>query len=248
MIVAANGQRAVTVHDLKKAAKSKASCRSILRALHDRNIYFRKLREKPLLTPEDIKARFQFAKTSRSKSAAWWVDRIDAFIDGKHFQVYLHGKERRRAAQHARSGAHRQPGKGLCGGYVKPKALPVHEVAHGRWSGQAAANFYKILARDLAKALPDKRRFAILEDNDPTGFKSAKGIAAKDEVNKRLRKQESKWPNGKKETRIAYHKRLKLAIHSLPEDFLLKSIRDMTRRCHRLYEANGYFFEEGGLD
>ena len=89
MIVAANGQRTVTVQDLKKAAKSKASCRSILRALHDRNIYFRKLREKPLLTPEDVKARFQFAKTYRSKSAAWWVDRIDAFIDGKHFQVGL---------------------------------------------------------------------------------------------------------------------------------------------------------------
>ena len=158
-------------------------------------------------------------------------------------------------------------------GIGKGKALTVHEVPHGRWSGQAAANFYKVLAHDLAKALPDKRRFTILEDNDPTGYKSAKGIAAKDEasigvfeipkrspdlsvldyaiwaeVNKRLRRQESKWPNGKKETRAAYVKRLKLTIRSLPEDFLLKSIRDMARRCQRLYEAKGYFFEEGGSD
>ena len=83
---------------------------------------------------------------------------------------------RQLAARHWRQGVPLHVGIG------KGKALPVHEVAHGRWSGQAAANFYKILARDLAKALPDKRRFAILEDNDPTGFKSAKGIAAKDEV------------------------------------------------------------------
>ena len=161
----------------------------------------------------------------------------------------------------------------LYAGIGKGKALTVHEVPHGRWSGQAAANFYKILARDLAKALPDKRRFPILEDNDPTGYKSAKGIAAKDEagigvfeipkrspdlsvldyaiwaeVNKRLRRQESKWPNGKKETRAIYVRHLKLTIRSLPEDFLLKSIRDMARRCQRLYEAKGYFFEEGGSD
>ena len=159
------------------------------------------------------------------------------------------------------------------GGIGKGKALAVYKVAHRRWNGQAAANFYKVLARDLAKVLPEKRRFALLEDNDPTGYKSAKGIAAKDEagmdifeipkqspdlsvldyaiwaeVNKCLRRQESKWPNGKKETRAAYIKRLKLVMRSLLEDFLLKSIRVMARRCQRLYEAKGYFFEEGDSD
>ena len=68
------------------------------------------------------------------------------------------------------------------------------------------------------------------------------------EVNKRLRKQEAKWPKGKKETRASYIKRLKLTIRSLPKDFLLSSIKDMARRCQRLHEATGYFFEEGGLD
>ncbi|CAE7464626.1 Ikbke [Symbiodinium natans] len=245
MIVKANGQRTVTVQDLKKTTKTKASCRSILRALHDRNIYFRKLREKPLLTPEDVRARFHFAKKYRSKSRAWWVKNVDAFIDGKHFQV----------------------------GVGKGKAVTVHEVTDGRWSGQAAASFYHTLARDLKKASPAKRRFTILEDNDPTGYKSAKGIAAKcdagllvfeipkrspdlsvldyaiwTEINKRLRRQESKWTKGKKETRAAYIKRLKLTARSLPKDFILNSIGDMARRCQRLYEAKGYFFEEGGSD
>ena len=243
-----------------------------------------------------MRDRFQFAKKYRNKTGTWWANRLDAFIDGKHFQVYRNSKERLRAAQHSTYGAYRRPGQGLCGGYVKPKAgnlrhntgakgvllhvgigkakaVTVHEVVDGRWSGQAAASFYRVLARDLAKVSPGKRKFTILEDNDPTGYKSAKGISAKRaaglnvfqipkrspdlsvldyaiwaEVNKRLRKQESKWPKGKKETRVSYIKRLKLTIRSLPKEFLLSSIKDMARRCQRLYEAKGYFFEEGGQD
>lgn len=296
MIVKADGQHTVTVEMLQKAAKVKASCRTMLRALHERNIFFRKLREKPVLTPEDVRDRFKFAKKYRSKTGTWWANRLDAFIDGKHFQVYLNSKERLRAAQHSTYGAYRRPGQGLCGGYVKPKAgnlrhntgakgvllhvgigkakaVTVHEVVDGRWSGQAAASFYHVLARDLAKVSPGKHKFTILEDNDPTGYKSAKGIAAKcaaglnvfqipkrspdlsvldyaiwAEVNKRLRKQETKWPKGKKETRASYIKRLKLTIRSLPKEFLLSSIKDMARRCQRLYEAKGCFFEEGGSD
>eukprot|EP00439_Symbiodinium_sp_Y106_P065756 s40_g10.t1 len=179
MIVKADGRHTVTVEMLQKAAKIHASCRTILRALHARNIFFRKLREKPVLTPEDVRDRFNFAKKYRRKSGTWWADRVDAFIDGKHFQIYLNSKERLRAAQHSTCGAYRRPGKGLCGGYVKPKAgnlrhntgakgvllhvgigkgkaVTVHEVVDGRWSGQAAASFYHVLARDLAKVSPGK--------------------------------------------------------------------------------------------
>jgi transposase len=294
MIVKANGTRTITVAALKKATKVKAGTQAILAALHKRNIYFRKLREKPLLTPEDVKARFNFAKKYRGKSKGWWVKNIHAFIDGKHFQVYLNGKERCRAAQHATHGAYRRPGKGLCGGYVKPKegnlrhntgakgvllhvgigggkVVAVHEVARGRWSGQAAATFYKDLGQGLAKTWPSKRKYIVLEDNDPTGYKSTKGVEAKaaegisvfeipkrspdlslldyavwKEVNKRLRRQERTWKRSKRETRTHYVQRLKRTIRNLPADFLTNSIGDMTRRCQRLYEAKGNFFEEGG--
>ena len=79
------------------------------------------MRKKPTLTPADVAARLAFAKKYRSKTKAWWNSHIHGFIDGKHFQVYLNGASRVRAAQHATHGAHRSPGKGLCGGYVKPK-------------------------------------------------------------------------------------------------------------------------------
>jgi len=294
LIVKANGQKTVTVAHLKTAAKCRASPKIILQALHKRNIYFRKLREKPVLTPEDVKARLAFARAYRGKSAAWWLKNVHAFIDGKHFQVYLNSTERSRAAQHATFGAYRQPGKGLSVGYVKPKAgnlrhntgakgvllhlgigagkvVTVHEVKDSRWSGQAAVSFYDGLRADLGKQHPGKRKFTVLEDNDPTGYKSQKGKDAKaaagisileipkrspdlsvcdyaiwKEINKRLRKQESAWPKTRKETRAQYVKRLKLTARRLPADFLKKSIGDMVRRCQRLYEAKGHFFEEGG--
>ncbi|CAE7255135.1 F52C9.6 [Symbiodinium natans] len=293
LIVKADGQSTITVDKLRKATKVKASTQTILAALHKRNIYFRKLREKPVLTPADVKARLAFAKKYRGKSKTWWLRNIHAFIDGKYFQVYLTGKERARAATHGTFGAYRRPGKGLCAGYVKPKAgslrhntgakgvllqvgiggghvVTVHEVK-ARWNGQAAVTFYKALRSGLSKTWPAKRKYTVLEDNDPTGYKSAKGVAAKaeegisvfeipkrspdlslldyavwKEVNKRLRRQEKSWPKKKREGRPAYVARLKRTIRNLSKDFLVKSIGDMVRRCQRLYEAKGHFFEEGG--
>jgi len=202
LTVKANGEKTVTVAQLKKATKCRASPKVILEALHKRNIFFRKLREKPVLTPEDVRARLAFARTYRNKSAAWWMKNVHAFIDGKHFQVYLNSSERSRAAQHATYGAYRQPGKGLSVGYVKPKTgnlrhntgakgvllhlgigagkvVTVHEVKDSRWSGQAAVSFYEALRADLGKQHPGKRKFTVLEDNDPTGYKSQKGKEAK---------------------------------------------------------------------
>ena len=50
MIVAAKAEYHVTAPMLKKDTKTKASVKTIQKALRKRNIYFRKLREKPLLT------------------------------------------------------------------------------------------------------------------------------------------------------------------------------------------------------
>ena len=141
------------------------------------------------------------------------------------------------------------PGQGLDGAYVKPKknskfntgaasALIIaavgaggmmmwHEVAEARWTGQAAADMYTgPLKTTLAKAWGRKCAYHVLEDNDPTGFKSRKGIRAKAEarikplvipkrnpdlsvcdyaiwieINRRMRKQELTWRTAKRETR-----------------------------------------------
>ena len=294
LILEADVQYRVTVAMLKKATRTKASTRVILNALHKKNIYFRALREKPQLTTTDIKERYAFAQKYAGKSKQWWIDKVHASIDGKFFKPYLTGNARKHAAQHATYGAFRAPGKGLAGGYVKPKrgthyntgvksilvvgaigagkVMMWHTVPSGRWSGQAAADMYQgPLHKALTATYPGKRKFSVLEDNDPTGFKSRKGVDAKVEsninvfeipkrspdlnvldyavwkqVNVRLRRQEKNWPAGKRESRDQYCARLQRTAKRLPQGFINRSVADMHRRCQRLLAAEGFRFEEGG--
>ncbi len=160
----------------------------------------------------------------------------------------------------------------IVGGVGSGKVLMWHAVPTGRWSGQAAADMYAgPLKKTLQKAHPGKRQFLVLEDNDPTGFKSKKGIRAKaeakikileipkrspdlnvldyaiwSEVNRRMRRQEKTWPKSKRESRARYAERLRRTAMSLPKAFITKSIGDMRRRCRRLLAAKGGFIEEGG--
>ena len=58
------------------------------------------------------------------------------------------------------------------------------EFFEGPWNGDEAVRMYKgPVRRALERAYPDRSRFHILEDNDPSGFQSKKGVAAKN-VNK----------------------------------------------------------------
>ena len=111
----------VTVAMLKRSTRVKAGERTILKALHERNLFFRKLREKPVLTAADIEERYAFAAKYRHKSVQWWLRTIHASIDGNYFKVYLTGELRKQAAQHQTYGSYRSPGQGLDGAYVKPK-------------------------------------------------------------------------------------------------------------------------------
>ena len=57
LIKEADRQYEVTLRDLKEHSGCAASQKTIQRALHSLNIYFRPLRQKPLLTAEDVAAR-----------------------------------------------------------------------------------------------------------------------------------------------------------------------------------------------
>ena len=149
----------------------------------------------------------------------------------------------------------------------------VWEYIDGRnWTGAVPAEMYEgPIRRALAKVLPTSRAWRVLEDNDPTGFKSGKGEAAKaaagievfsipkrspqlnvcdyalwTEINKRMRRQERRWPKGAKETRAGYLSRLRRKALRLSKTFIDKSISNMKVRCQRLLVARGRHFEEGG--
>ena len=66
------------------------------------------------------------------------------------------------------------------------------------------------------------------------------------EVNRRMRGQEKKFPNGRRETRAGYLSRLRRTALSLPSDVVSAAVGNMKRRCERLLAADGGNIGEGG--
>ena len=201
MIAAASGRYEVTVSMLKKSSRCKASLSTIRSKLHARGIYFYRMRTKPMLTKDDIRARFNFAKRYVDRPRSWWASHLHLIIDVKFFPIYLNGKARRHAAQTGTRGVYREAGQGICEGYYKPNpklkfntgAKGVHVLAGvgdgkvllweyivGRWTAAEAVCIYEGSMLDaLRAAYPSRSHYNVLEDNDPTGFRSKAGLAAK---------------------------------------------------------------------
>ena len=87
MIVKADGQRLVTVADAKRSCRVKACDRTVLDKFHKRNIYMRNMREKPVLTQQEIADRFEFAMEYEGKPASYWTSHVHLHIDCKLFKI-----------------------------------------------------------------------------------------------------------------------------------------------------------------
>ena len=289
----AQGRYRITYQLIKRRTRTKVSTWTIMRAFHKRGISFKKFREKPILSDEDIAERFKFAKANRRKSEKQWL-KIHMHIDCKWFPVYLNGKARLFAARRRTYGAFRGRGLGLSKAHVRPRkdlkfntgsrgvmvlagvgpgGVMVWEALRGqqKWNAATAAELYRgPIASALRKAHPRLRRFRVLEDNDPSGFKTKKAENAKaasgikpfvipkrspqlnvldfavwSEINSRLRKQELRYSGKKKESRAQYLLRLRRTAMRLSSKFMTKSIKNLKLRCKRLYEAKGGHIEEG---
>ena len=118
----AGAQTEVTVGIVKAAAGCTASDKTVREAFHARGVWFRKLREKPVLTADDVVERRTFAEAYSTRSANAWVAKPHAIIDNKHFPMYVDRKGREHAARRQVRGAYRQ-GRDACAAHlVKPKA------------------------------------------------------------------------------------------------------------------------------
>ena len=126
------------------------------------------------------------------------------------------------------------------------------------------------LQKVLKKAYPNHHgRYVVLKDNDPTGYKCAKGMAAKTacnlktddlpkrspdlnvldyclwhEINKRMREQERTFPKSKKESMVEFKNRLRKTALGLPTSVVTKAVGDMKRRCQIISQNKGQLFTE----
>lgn len=146
-------------------------------------------------------------------------------------------------------------------------------VIYGKkWNGRVAAAMYTGPVKAVLQyAWPREKKHLMLEDNDPTGFKSGLGETAKNAarikafvipkrspdlsvldyaiwefITRRMRAQEHKFSLSKRETRDAYIERLRRAAMSIPKKSIGKAIASMKSRCELLHRARGGHFEKGG--
>jgi len=291
----AKGRYRITFDLIKRRSRMRASVRTLRRAFHERGITFKKFREKPDLTEDDVKDRYRFAQKHRNRTAASWLTSIDMHIDCKWFPVYLNGKARHHAARQKTFGAFRGRAQGLAKHHIRPRKdlkfntgargvmvlggigpnkVMVWEYLKKRWNAKTAAEMYRgPIATALRQAKPSKRRFVLLEDNDPSGFKTKAAARAKtesgigtfdipkrspqlnvldfavwSEINRRMRKQELAYSANKKEMRQQYLNRLRRTAMRLPSKFLKASIKNLKTRCQHLYAAKGGQIQEGSSD
>ena len=293
MVQEADASREVTMDMLMRRGRFKVSRRVVADALHKRGYRFRDLRQKPILTPDDIEDRFNWAKKYARMPREWWLQSVHLHLDNHTFKVATTGKGRKLLAKRRVRGVYRQAGKSLQPAHVKPSAkqhlslgakgilkaggigggqVLVWHTINGSWSGSEAAHLYTDVVKPaLRKRYPRTKRFSVLEDNDPTGNKSKKGLEAKrcarievfripkrspdlnvmdyavwSEVERRMRAQEQKWRATKHETREAFELRLDRTARNLPKSYINNCIMDLQRRCKRLRDEEGGLFEEGG--
>ena len=154
-------------------------------------------------------------------------------------------------------------------GVIKGKIRFWHYV-DGRWTAADAERIYHKLHKALTKAYPShKGPFTIIEDNDPTGYKSRRGIEAKKKlkiqsdylpprspdlnvldfslwhsINVKMRSQEKAFRKSKRETTEEFKARLRRVALSVSEDDVKKAVGSMVRRCATISAAAGELFTE----
>ena len=201
MVTKANAEREVTLPMVMRRCRIKVCEKVVAKALHKRGYWFRRLRTKMILTPGDVKERYAWSKKHKGKSKKWWRKKVHIHLDNHCFKVATTAFAPKLLAKRRVRAVYRKKGKSLRSAHVKPdpklrlntgakgilkmaglgggKVL-VFETIHGKWSGQKAADMYKdVVAKALKKRYPAEKAYCVLEDNDPTGNFSKKGIAAK---------------------------------------------------------------------
>lgn len=108
VLVSADRRSAMTVDMLRR--KSALDRRTIPEALHIRRLYFRRLREKPVLTADNVSSQKAFAAAFECKAENSWLNFKDAHIDVKQLPLYLNGRARGHVAREGVRGSCRAPG------------------------------------------------------------------------------------------------------------------------------------------
>ena len=286
LIKHADGESEVHLEDVMKKARVTDVHRStVSRAFKRIGVAWRAPREKPSRTAEDRAERQRICGKWKYLAQDYFTDRVDLIMDNKKFDVPTHDRARKYQKMLRVRGHLRAKEEGVKPGFTKPNSrknkvnpgakvnvcaaiincrIKVWHYLPDRWSGAAAVNLYKgPIVKALRKHRGNKPVYHIVEDNDPTGYRSGVAVAAKaelgicpmeypryspdlnpldffvwNEVARRMNK-EAIDKGLKREPTEAYKIRLRRTAMSLPEDVIRKAVGSMKRRAAAIVDAKG---------
>ena len=293
LVESSDGRKEISMAMILKRSRIKIGERTVFDKFHEKGIYFHRLFGKLDLSATDKEARAVWCHSKLSRSKLQWRTMPHAIIDNKTFQIYTTDKGRAYAARRCVRGVYRRRGDMPKNGTVKSKnelkfpapsvqvtaavikgRIRMFDYVDGAWTGQEAAKMYEgPLAKALRAAFPEVMRapwkkFNVIEDNDPTGYKSRKGEAAKraakiitddlpkrspdlnvldyrlwSEINRRMRRQETSFSRSRRETKEQYLLRLRNTAMALPRTYVTKAVEEMHRRVRDIKGSEGGYIK-----
>lgn len=103
-----------------KRCRIKVCEKVVAKALHKRGYWFRKLRSKMILTPDDVVERLAWGKKYMGKSKKWWRKFVHIHLDNHCFKCATTGFARKLLAKRRVRGVYRKKQKSLRSAHVKP--------------------------------------------------------------------------------------------------------------------------------
>ena len=208
LIKQAKGLREVHWDDvIKKSRVPKVDPTTAARALQAAGIDVaaRRPREKPMRKPEHEQLRTEICSKWARRPATYFTKSIDLIMDNKKWDIPTSavGKrfdKMRKVRFHLRTRSEGvQPGftkpstkkqrvnpggrVEVCAGIINCKIKLRHYLPKRNWCGAAAESLYRgPVISALKKHVGAKKSYLVMEDNDPTGFKSNVAIKAKQEL------------------------------------------------------------------
>jgi hypothetical protein len=204
MVKNADAQKEITLANILAKAGVHVGGRTVRDSMKAKKYFFLKLKEKLLLTDEDILKCEAWTAKHKRRTRLQWVQTPHAIIDNKKFPKTGCHNSREYSARRSVRGAYMKKGSQPKRWLVKPMngsntvkysgvtvtagvingKIRFWHYVDGRWTAAQAVVMYQKLHKALTKAFPaHKGPFTIIEDNDPTGYKSRRGLDAKKKLN-----------------------------------------------------------------
>lgn len=281
----AAGQTEVRWRDIVKKARAPPVHRSTASASFKREgipVAWRRPRERPQRTKEHEEERVRLCRSWAKRRGTYFSNAIDLIIDNKKFETPTNERARQYLKKLRVRGHLRTPAEGLKVEYTRPSRKKNRMNTGGsvsvcagisngrivlwhylprRWNGEVAASLYKgPIMRALKKHRGQKRHYHVLEDNDPTGYKSRKAQVAKADLGihavqfpryspdlnpldfslwMAIEQRVAQRTPDHTETVSAFKIRLRRVAMRLPEAIVCKAVESLPRRVKAVIAAKG---------